>query len=116
MLPESSAFVWDALDAAHSIRAFLGGVSFETYAADLLRRRAVEREFEILGEALNRLHRADPNTASRIPGLRDAVGLRNVLIHGYATVLDRRVYDTAVADLPNLVAVLAVLLDAEGDR
>ncbi|MCL3777441.1 DUF86 domain-containing protein [Actinomyces sp. 186855] len=72
----------------------------------MLRRRAVEREFEIIGEALGRLRRDDPQTAGRIPGLAEAVGMRNVLIHGYATINDARVYDTAILNIPSLITAL----------
>ncbi|HMR48925.1 MAG TPA: DUF86 domain-containing protein [Arachnia sp.] len=82
--------------------------------SDLLRRRAVEREFEIVGEALGKLRRIDPKTAERVPGLKDAVGLRNVLIHGYAEIVDERIYDTAINDLPRLADALTELL-AEAD-
>lgn len=77
-------------------------------------RRAVEREFEIIGEALGKLRRLDPETAVRIPGLGNAVGVRNVLIHGYAEIVDERVYDTAVADLPELIDVLSVIMVEAG--
>ncbi len=110
MQPDSAALLWDALDAARTIVDFLEEVTAEAYLNDLLRRRAVEREFEIIGEALGKLRRTAPDTAERVPGLRDAVGLRNVLIHGYAEINDLRVYDTAINDVPSLVKVLTVLL------
>lgn len=90
------------------------GVILDEYIDDLLRRRAVEREFEILGEALGKLRRIDPETAERVPGLANAVGLRNVLIHGYAEVDDERIYDTAVKDLPMLTEALAQLMAEAG--
>ncbi len=80
-----------------------------------MRRRAVEREFEIIGEALGRLRRIDPEVAAQVPGLKDAVGLRNVLIHGYAEVVDARVYDTANLDLPLLVEALTALIADAGE-
>lgn len=110
MQRDSAALLWDALDAARSIAGFLDGVTRSDYVGDLLRRRAVEREFEIVGEALGRLRRIDPDMAASVPGLQDAVGLRNVLVHGYAEIVDERVYDTAVDDLPRLIEALAVLL------
>lgn len=69
MQPESAALIWDALDAADTIEDFLAETSREEYTEDLLRRRAVEREFEIIGEALNKLRRIDADTAARVPGL-----------------------------------------------
>jgi uncharacterized protein with HEPN domain len=80
-----------------------------------MRRRAVEREFEIIGEALNTLRRIDPETAARVPGLANAVGLRNILIHGYAEIIDTRIYETAVQDLPGLIDILETLLHEAGD-
>jgi uncharacterized protein with HEPN domain len=115
MRAEAAALFWDAKDAADSIMLFLDGVAPDEYDRDLLRRRAVERGFEIVGEALNRLRRIDPATASRIPKLANAVGLRNVLIHGYAEIIDRRVFDTAVKDLPELLEVLTTLMDEVND-
>lgn len=63
---------------------------------------AVERQFEIIGEALNALSRIDPQTAAAIPDLARIVAFRNVLIHGYATVDDRLVWGVVEGKLPVL--------------
>ncbi len=47
---------------------------------------AVERKFEIIGEALSQLSKLDLGLAQRIPNVRDIISFRNVLIHGYAVV------------------------------
>ncbi len=73
-------------------------------------RSAVERQFEIIGEALNQLSRADPTLAARVPDPRRLVAFRNILIHGYATVDDNIVWDAATTRLPELSAVLTRLL------
>ena len=72
-------------------------------------RSAVERQFEILGEALNRLRRAEPQTAARTSGLRGAVALRNVPSHGYETVDDGTVWIIR-HDVPALLGELTALL------
>lgn len=81
----------------------------DTYIGDA-RTRAVERKFEIIGEALNRRHQTCPEIAVRIPPLREVVGFRNLSIHGYATVIPDRVWDYAVNDLPQLREMVRVLL------
>jgi uncharacterized protein with HEPN domain len=54
------------------------------YAANEMAQAAVERKFEIIGEALNQLAKLDDAFAARIPDLPQIVGFRNQLIHGYA--------------------------------
>jgi uncharacterized protein with HEPN domain len=72
---------------------------------------AVERQFEIIGEALDKLTRVDADLAARVPDLRRLVAFRNILIHGYAGVDDEIVWDAATNRLPALAAVLTALLD-----
>jgi uncharacterized protein with HEPN domain len=72
-------------------------------------RSAVERQFEILGEALGALRKVDPTTAATIPALAQAVGMRNALIHGYAVVDQSKVWVALSRDLPALAARLDAL-------
>jgi uncharacterized protein with HEPN domain len=110
MPPESAAYLWDALDRARHVRAFVAGVTFAEYLDDEMRRAAVERQFEVIGEALNSVRRVDPKRASRIPRLREVVGMRNILIHGYADIDHRVVWNAATQDLAALITVLDTLL------
>ncbi|MFT3872005.1 MAG: DUF86 domain-containing protein [Nocardioides sp.] len=71
---------------------------------------AVERKLEVAGEALNKLRKADPVTAERIPHVHKVIGMRNVLIHGYAEVDPHQVWVAATEDVPNLIEVLDALL------
>jgi uncharacterized protein with HEPN domain len=77
------SFLWDVCDAADAISSFIEGRSSLDYLEDRMLRSAVERQFEIIGEALSQLAKIDPTVAARIPDLRRIVGFRNVLIHGY---------------------------------
>jgi uncharacterized protein with HEPN domain len=73
-------------------------------------RAAVERQFEIIGEALNQLSKVDPELASAIPDLPRIVAFRNILIHGYATVDDALVWQVLRERLPELQRVMQALL------
>jgi uncharacterized protein with HEPN domain len=105
------AHLWDALSAANLLASFTEGKTFEDYAADALLRSGTERQFEIIGEALNQLSKAAPDLAARVPDLPRIVAFRNILIHGYASVDDALVWQVVTARLPGLTTVLRSLLD-----
>lgn len=88
----------------------MAGKSFADFDGDIILRSAVERQFEILGEALGRLARLDAALAAKIPDLRQIVAFRNVLIHGYVLIDRARVWRTVRDDLPALQAALDDLL------
>jgi uncharacterized protein with HEPN domain len=75
---------------------------------------AVERKFEIIGEALNLLTKVDPDLARRIPEHAEIIAFRNQLIHGYAAVDHERVWRIAQTSLPGLRVVVSALLDELG--
>ncbi|MHB8290823.1 MAG: HepT-like ribonuclease domain-containing protein [Acidimicrobiales bacterium] len=61
-------YLWDARRAADQIRAFVEGRSWQEYQADVLLHSAVERQFEIIGEALSQSSRQDGKTARSLGG------------------------------------------------
>jgi uncharacterized protein with HEPN domain len=111
MARDPKAYVWDAKTAADAIADFVAGRTFEQYKADLLLRSAVERQFEIVGEALNQLSRVAPELAAQVPDIGRIIAFRNILIHGYAIVDDEIVWRATRENLPGLRAKLASLLD-----
>lgn len=110
MRPEAAAFLWDVRNAADRVGAFIEGVTRDEYLGDELRRSAVERQLEILGEVLNNLRRVDAETAALIPEIQRIIGLRNVLAHGYAVVDDTVVWAAATSRVPELRARVDWLL------
>lgn len=114
MQPEASAYLWDARNAADRIASFIDGVSSDSYANDELRRSAVERQLEIIGEALNNLRKKDPDTAAQIPDLQRIIGLRNVLVHGYAVIDDQVVWLAASDRVPQLRRAIDTMLSTPG--
>lgn len=114
MAREAVLLLWDVRDAAARIARFVAGRSVEEYRADEMLRSAVERQCEIIGEALARLAREAPEVAARIPELRQAIGFRNVLIHGYEQIESDAVWRTATRSVPVLADRVAALLTELG--
>jgi uncharacterized protein with HEPN domain len=110
MQPEARKYLHDVLQAAELLAEFTRAKSFEDYAEDALLRSGVERQFEIIGEALSQLSKVDSETAARISGHRRIIAFRNILIHGYAQVDDRIVWDLVQSRLPGLRDEAAKLL------
>ena len=113
MYGDAAKLIWDAQQALQRIQRFVARKDFAAYQSDELLRSAVERQFEILGEALNQLSRLDPNMAKKIPDLPRIVAFRNILIHGYASVDDRLVWGVVESRLEPLLDVVAALLSED---
>lgn len=103
-------YLHDVLKAARALQQFSAGKDFDAYRADTLLRSGVERQFEIIGEALTQLRQLDAGMADKIEGSRQAIGLRNILIHGYTDVDDEIVWRTLLDDLPALKRSVAALM------
>ena len=103
------------LQAIDALRAFTAGKSFADFMQDRMLRAAVEREFEILGEALNRLHRDDPSTAGRFREPWKIIGFRNVIVHEYDDVDYGTVWSTIHEDLPFVRGEVEALLSEPDD-
>jgi uncharacterized protein with HEPN domain len=110
MRPDAAALLWDARRAGELVQQFLSGRTVDEYVADVLVTSAVERQLAIIGEALNRLSTADPDTAAEITDLARIVGFRNILVHGYTSVDSLLVWQLATTNLPVLLAEIDPLL------
>ena len=101
----------DAQSACQAIQEFTAGHTLESYQQNLRDRSAVERQFEIVGEAFVRINNADPSFRDSLPEMRDIIGMRNRIIHGYDHVADVVVWNAAKGSVPALMAKLAEWLD-----
>ena len=114
MQRDPRAFLWDVRESALAIQSFTKGMDAAAYEANQMAQAAVERKFEIIGEALNQLSKLDAAMAARIPDLAQIVAFRNQLIHGYATVNVGTVWNISQTALPKLLDAVQVLLDELG--
>lgn len=73
---------------------------FENYSKDILLKRAIERDLEIIGEAINRILSIDPEFP--IQNARKIVGLRNQIIHADDNISDENIWGIIMNHRPKL--------------
>lgn len=110
---EAKKYLYDIQQAADLLAAFTASKQLEDYEADPMLRAAVERKFEIIGEALAQLSRLDDRLVARISEYRRIIAFRNILIHGYAEVDDRMVWDIVESKFPVLRREITAMLKGE---
>jgi uncharacterized protein with HEPN domain len=100
-----AALLLDMLKHAEEALSYVRGFSYESYAVDRMRVRALERTLEIVGEVARLVSHEQK---SAIPGVPWQVinGQRNVLAHLYGKVDHFQLYKTASEDIPELIATL----------
>ena len=101
----------DITQAAERIEQLTRDISFHEFQSSEVTQLAVERLFEMLGEAMNRLAKLDESLAQKISNYRRIIDFRNLLTHGYDMVDVNIVWDAAVHHLPQLKAEAQVLLN-----
>ena len=104
-----AGYLWDMLQAAHRIQTFTAGMSNDNYLTNVLVQSAVERQFEILGEAARRISQGFQNTHPAIPW-SGIIGQRNIIAHQYDDLIQEQLWLAVTADIPVLIAYLEALI------
>lgn len=99
---EIKAWLFDILNAIMEIDVFFADIpkEFSSYQNDIRTKRAVERNIEIIGEALSRIIAKDATI--EITHARKIVDTRNRIIHGYDSVSDEIIWGIVMKHLPIL--------------
>jgi uncharacterized protein with HEPN domain len=111
---DTRKYLFDIAEACDLIGQFVAGKNFSDYKNDPLLRSGVERQFEIIGEALNQALRYDPALATKISSTPRIIAFRNQLIHRYAVVSDDVVWGVIETNLPVLTREVKLLLERSG--
>ena len=104
-------FLFDIIVSANDIEIFVAEMTIDEYSSNSQVKAAVERKFEIIGEALNRIKRVSPDLLSEISDYNKIITFRNILAHGYDVVSDPIVWDIIQTNLSQLLRETNSLLD-----
>lgn len=99
---EAKKHLFDILEACKLIEQFSAGRTAEQYKNDPYLKSAVERQFLIIGEALQQMLKRFPDSAQRITDHRSIINFRHILAHGYDRVDDEVVWGVIETSLPIL--------------
>ena len=88
----------------------LTGKTFEDYKNDVILRSAKERQLKIIGEAIFQLSKLNPQLTSKISHYKNIISFRNILVHGYAEINNRTVWEVIEHNLSVLSKEVSELL------
>jgi uncharacterized protein with HEPN domain len=111
MNPEIKTWLYDILQSIKEIESYYTDSPkiFTEYQKDIRTKRAIERNIEIIGEAVNRILKKDKNF--EINNAQQIIGTRNRIIHGYDRVSDDMIWSIVINYVPKLKAEVEGLLD-----
>ena len=95
-------YLIDVLNATIEVESYFADAPklFQNFQKDMLRQRAVERNVEIMGEAINRILRVDPSF--ELPNAKAIINTRNRVIHGYDSVTTEFLWSLIIRHIPAL--------------
>ena len=100
----------DIYQAIDEIFEFIGEKrDFKIYQSDLKTKKATERNLEIIGEAVTRILKLDPNF--KIENARNIIGTRNRIIHSYDNISDEIIWTIISRELPKLKIEISKMLE-----
>ena len=102
MHPKSLKWLNDIQEACQLILGATADLSLAQYEEDRMLQAGIERNFEIIGEALGRMRKTDLATAQKVPNYDAIIAFRNLLIHGYDSIDNARVWQIIKDDVPEL--------------
>jgi uncharacterized protein with HEPN domain len=94
------------------LQQFIAGKTLDEYLKDPLLQSGVERQFEIIAEAISQLAKVDSAAVQQITDYKKIISFRNILIHGYAEVDDLLVWDIVATRLPVLFQEIKKMISA----
>ena len=99
------SFLIDIVGCIKDINEFTDGIHFYEFEKDKMRKLAVERQLEVIGQAANKITKETQDILENIPW-GNIIGLRNKLAHDYGEILAKRIWTISKNAIPKLLKEL----------
>ena len=109
-LRDPQKFLYDIVDCCKFILEMTKDKTIEDYKSDRLFRSALERELQIIGEAMLQLDNINPEISEHISEHRNIIGFRHVLVHGYDSLDPKTVWNVVETKVDILLSQAQALL------
>ncbi|AZQ61562.1 DUF86 domain-containing protein [Flammeovirga pectinis] len=106
-------WLFDIKIAIEEIESYFSDIpkDFFVYRENIMLKRAIERDLEIIGEAMNRIIKSTPLIQDQITSAKSVIGLRNQVIHAYDNISDEMIWSVLIKHLPILKKEIEVLIN-----
>jgi len=108
-------WIYDIDFALNEIESYFEGKdkNFFDYKKNTMLKRAVERDLEIIGEAINRILKRDPSFEIKIKDAKAIIGLGNQVIHAYDNISDENIWSIIINHIPKLKSDITKLIKSD---
>ncbi len=108
---EIKTWLYDIIQCINEINSYYNDKPkiFEEYVSDIRTKRAIERNLEIIGEAVNRIIKKEKDF--ELKNAKKIIGVRNRIIHGYDAVSDDLIWSIVINHIPKLENEIRAFLD-----
>ena len=110
MLRSVSSYLWDIANAIEHIDEFVNGLDEDAFKSNILVQSAVERQFEIIGEAMKQAEKYFPGSMTSLPKFKAAIAFRDRLAHGYFNIDPDVPWRAIFEELPALKEAVTKIL------
>ena len=107
---EDLSYLIDIVDCIIDINEFTKSIEYYQFREDKMRKLAVERQLEVMGQAANKISNETQNKLENIPW-KNIIGLRNKLAHDYGEILAERIWGISKKSLPELLIELEKIIE-----
>jgi uncharacterized protein with HEPN domain len=96
------SYLIDIVDCIQDITEFTKSVFYSDFEKDKMRKLAVERQLEVIGQAANKISKETQDLIKDVPW-GNIIGLRNKLAHDYGEILAERIWNISKTSVPSLL-------------